>query len=88
MTEIDPRGQKTLLDFAVTSRRLGIAVVDIRDLEAAGDRLHYRDGTGKRVPIRRIYNRAIADELMVRQVKLPFDLARLSDAEWHPTGIS
>jgi hypothetical protein len=86
LTELDPRNQKTLPDFEVTARRLGIAVVDIRSLEAVGEKLHYRDPSGRLVPIHRIYNRAIADELMARQVRLPFDLTRSWEVEWagHP----
>jgi len=86
LTELDPLNQKTMPDFQVTAQRLGIAVVDIRSLEAVGDKLHYRDATGQLVPIHRIYNRAIADELMARQVKLPFDLTYAWDVEWagHP----
>ena len=86
LTELDPMHQKTLPDFLVTARRLGIEVVDIRSLEAVGDRLHYRNAGGRLVPVHRIYNRAIADELISRNVELPFDLTRPWDVEWagHP----
>jgi hypothetical protein len=86
LTELDPENQKTLPDFLVTARRLGIAVVDIRTLEAVGNKLHYRNPAGRLTPIHRIYNRAIADELMARHVKLPFDLTHGWDVEWagHP----
>lgn len=86
LTEVDPLHQKTLPDFEETARRLGIAVVDIASLEAEGGRLHYRSAGGVRIPIRRIYNRAIADEMIARQVQLPFDLERPWDVEWagHP----
>lgn len=86
LTELDPGNQKTLPDFAVTARRLGITVVDIRSLEPVGNKLHYRDGKGKLAPIHRIYNRAIADELMARRIHLPFDLSEAWDVEWagHP----
>jgi hypothetical protein len=86
LTELDPMNQKTLPDFEVTARRLGIAVVDIRSLDAVGDKLHYRDKDGRLVPVHRIYNRAIADELMARGVRLPFDLSHGWDVEWagHP----
>jgi hypothetical protein len=86
LTELDPQHQKTLPDFLVTARKLGIAVVDIRELEPSGQTLHYRNSLGKRVPIRRIYNRAIADELISRGVRLPFDLTAHWDVEWagHP----
>lgn len=86
LTELDPLNQKTLPDFQVTERRLGIAVVDIGSLAPIGNQLHYRDAGGRLVPIHRIYNRAIADELMARQVHLPFDLTHPWDVEWagHP----
>jgi hypothetical protein len=86
LTELDPKNQKTLPDFEVTARRLGIALVDIRALEVQRNRLHYRDGKGVLIPIHRIYNRAIADDLIARQVRLPFDLTRAWDVEWagHP----
>ncbi len=86
LTEVDPLHQKTLPDFLITTRRLGIALVDIASIEAVGDKLHYRDGAGRQVPIRRIYNRAIADELIARQIRLPFDWTRRWDVEWagHP----
>ncbi|MGB8260948.1 MAG: hypothetical protein WCE75_11380 [Terracidiphilus sp.] len=86
LTEVDPGHQKTRADFAITARRLGIAVVDIARLEPVGNRLHYRNPAGRLVPIHRIYNRAIADELIARRIQLPFDLARPWDVEWagHP----
>ncbi len=86
LTEVDPQHQKTRPDFEVTAGRLGIAVVDISTLEPVGNKLHYRNSAGRLVPIHRIYNRAIADELMARDIKLPFDLAHPWDVEWagHP----
>ncbi|MGA2216805.1 MAG: hypothetical protein ABSG51_01875 [Terracidiphilus sp.] len=86
LTEVDPLNQKTLPDFKATAGRLGIAVVDIRALEPIGNRLAYRNAAGELVPIHRIYNRAIADELMAREIELPFDLTREWDVEWagHP----
>jgi hypothetical protein len=86
LTEIDPVHQKTRPDFEVTAKKLGIAVVDIRSLEAEGDKLYYRNPQGKAIAIQRIYNRAIADELVARNVKLPFDLTKNWDVQWagHP----
>ena len=86
LAELDPQHQKTLPDFEVTARRLGIAVVDIRSIETAGNRLSYRNPSGRLTPIRRIYNRAIADELIAHQVRLPFDWTHPWEVEWagHP----
>jgi hypothetical protein len=81
LVEIDPYGQKTLADFLITSKELGIRIVDIRDLRKHGDKLFGPDG-----PIERIYNRAIADELDRRGVELDFDFRDPLDVEWagHP----
>ncbi len=86
LLEIDPVHQKTRPDFEVMARRLGIVVVDIVRIEAIGNRLHYRNEAGRLVPIRRIYNRAIADDLIARNVRLPFDWTQTWDVEWagHP----
>jgi hypothetical protein len=86
LTEVDPMHQKTRPDFEVTARRLGISVVDIAALEPAGSKLHYRNQNGSLVPIHRIYNRAIVDELIARNIQLPFDLTREWEVEWagHP----
>jgi len=86
LTEVDPLHQKTRPDFDVTAARLGIEVVDISALEAVGNKLHYRNSNGRLIPIHRIYNRAIADELIARKIRLPFDLAHPWEVEWagHP----
>jgi hypothetical protein len=86
LTEVDPQHQKTLPDFLVTADRLGIQVVDISTLQPVGNKLFYRNAAGKLVRIERIYNRAIADELIARNVSLPFGLTRSWEVEWagHP----
>jgi hypothetical protein len=86
LTEVDPLHQKTLPDFLLTAEHLGIAVVDIASLVPKGDKLHYRNDQGELVPIHRIYNRAIADEMIGRNIQLPFRLTDPWDVEWagHP----
>jgi len=85
LMEIDPLHQKTLPDFLLTEKMLGVRAVDIVDIKKEGSRLYY-EREGKRVPIRRIYNRAIADELQRKNVKLNFDWRDDLDVEWagHP----
>src|SRR5258708_2383683 len=61
LMEIHPWEQKTLPDFLLTEKTLGVQTVDIVDIKKDGARLYY-ERDGKRVPIRRIYNRAIVDE--------------------------
>jgi hypothetical protein len=85
LMEIDPAHQKTLPDFLVTEQMLGVRAVDIAAIRKEGSHLYYERG-GKRVPIRRIYNRAIVDELERKDVKLAFDWRDHLDVEWagHP----
>jgi hypothetical protein len=85
LMEIDPAHQKTLPDFLLTEKMLGVRTVDILDIKKEGARLYY-ERAGKRVSIRRIYNRAIVDELERKNVKLAFDWRDELDVEWagHP----
>ncbi|HEV2396897.1 MAG TPA: hypothetical protein VGS27_08150 [Candidatus Sulfotelmatobacter sp.] len=85
LMEIDPTHQKTLPDFLLTEKMLGVCAVDIVDIKKQGSRLYY-ERDGKRIPIRRIYNRAIVDELERKNVKLAFDWRDDLDVEWagHP----
>jgi len=85
LMEIDPAHQKTLPDFLLTEKMLGVRTVNIVDIRKDGTRLYYERG-GKRVPIERIYNRAIVDELERKNVKLAFDWRDDLDVEWagHP----
>jgi len=85
LLEIDPFHQKTLPDFLLTRKMLGIPIVDIREVVKQGSRLHY-SADGRLVPIERIYNRAIVDELVRKNITLPFDYRDELDVEWagHP----
>jgi hypothetical protein len=85
LMEIDPLHQKTLPDFLVTEKMLGIKTVCITEIKKEGKRLFYEQA-GKRVPISRIYNRAIADELERKGVRLAFDFRDDLEVEWsgHP----
>jgi hypothetical protein len=85
LLEIEPEAQKTLPDFHVHEDRLGIRTVDIAKLKREGRRLFYRNGT-RDVPIERIYNRAIVDELERKGIALPFDYRGDLEVEWagHP----
>jgi hypothetical protein len=85
LLEVNPFQQKTLCDFLLTQRDLGIAIVDILDVKKRGDRLFYQRG-GREIPVRRIYNRCIMDELERKNIQLPFDVTAPLDVEWagHP----
>jgi len=85
LMEIAPHRQKTFPDFALTEKMLGIRTVDITGIKKNGRQLYY-ELDGERVPIQRIYNRAIVDELQRKNVKLHFDWRDDLDVEWagHP----
>lgn len=86
LMELDPWKQKTCPDFAAIHELLGIPVVDIREIRKEGNRLFYRNGSGLEVPVTRIFNRAIVDEIERKNVTLPFNWNDDLNVEWagHP----
>jgi hypothetical protein len=85
LLEIDPYEQKTLCDFLLTERMLGVPIINLRDVVQNGRRLFYTKD-GKQIPIERIYNRVIVDELQRKSITPPFDLRDELEVEWagHP----
>jgi hypothetical protein len=85
LLEIDPAQQKTRHDFLLTEETFGVRTVDITSVVKQGRRLFYRDGAAL-VPIERIYNRAIVDELVRKQIPMAFDFRDELEVEWagHP----
>lgn len=85
LMEVDPLHQKTLPDFLLTERLFGIKTVSITDVKKVGRYLFY-EKDGKRLPIHRIYNRAIVDELIRKNLKLPFQFHEDMEVDWagHP----
>lgn len=85
LMEIDPLQQKTLPDFLLTKEFCGIDTVNVLDLTKQGRKLFY-ERSGKKIPVERIYNRMIVDEVMRKGIKLPFDLRDELGVEWagHP----
>ncbi|HXJ94498.1 MAG TPA: hypothetical protein VMT20_16755 [Terriglobia bacterium] len=86
LLEIDPLEQKTLPDFLLTAQVIGIRIVNVFDVIQEHNRLFYKHN-GRQVPIRRIYNRVIFDELARKGRPLPFNLTDEIDVEWadHPS---
>jgi hypothetical protein len=85
LLEVDPWHQKTHGDFRVTEQMLGVRAVDVRNVRKRGNRLYY-ERAGVEVPIRRIYNRVIVDELERRGIAIPFEYRDELNVEWagHP----
>jgi hypothetical protein len=85
LLELHPHKQKTRPDFEATRLLTGVAPTDIVSVRKEGRTLlHERNG--KWIPIKRIYNRAIVDELDSVGAQLPFSWTDDLDVEWagHP----
>jgi len=83
LLEIEPEKQKTRVDFAATEKLLGIREVCISDVIKHGKVLYYKKN-GIEIPIERIYNRVIFDELSRTERKFNFDLKEELNVTWAP----
>lgn len=85
LLEINPHEQKTRIDFYCTQDYTGIPVVSLTDLIQEGKKLYYMD-EGKKIEVKRIYNRVIFDELLQQKETLGkfVDLTQELDVEWVP----
>jgi hypothetical protein len=81
LLEIDPYDQKTLADFLLTRKRLQIRIASITDIKKRGRKLYFEG-----IEVKRIYNRAIVDELVRKNVHADFEFTDDLDVEWagHP----
>ena len=80
LMDIDPPRQKTYPDFAATKLLLDVDAVDPTTLVKRGRQLFRSDGTA----VKRIYNRVVFDELIRKNITLPFDYREALDVEWAP----
>jgi hypothetical protein len=85
LLEIKPQEQKTRIDFYCTQTYLGIQPVCITELEQEGKTLYYTK-EGKRIRVKRIYNRVIFDDLNAQKDQLGnyIDITQDFDVEWVP----
>lgn len=86
LLEIDPLQQNTAIDFVITQGLTGIRPVHLGDLRREGRKLFY-PLDGMWIPVHRIYNRVIFDELSRRtDLPLQFHFTEEVDVEWagHP----
>lgn len=85
LLEIKPHEQKTRIDFYCTQDYLDIPIVCLTELQQEGEKLYYKKD-GKKIEVKRIYNRIIFDEL--DQVKKDLgpvvDITQPLDVEWAP----
>ena len=86
LLEIYPEKQKTSVDFALTEKYLGIKTVCLTKVKKEGKKLFYEQD-GKLIPINRIYNRVIFDEIdNIPDLQTEFDFREDVDVKWitHP----
>ena len=87
LMDVDAFQQKTLVDFLVTRKYLGIKILGLKDIQKEGKSLYYMEGERK-IRLRRIYNRLIFDEIADQEVlfEASFDPREELDIEWitHP----
>jgi len=84
--EIYPEKQKTVIDFILTEKLLGIKTVCLTKIKKEGKKLFY-ENDGQLTEIKRIYNRVIFDELdRIPDLKTEFDFREEVDVTWitHP----
>jgi hypothetical protein len=83
LLEIEPEKQKTRIDFAATEKLLGVREVCISDVIKHGKVLFYK-WKGIEIPIERIYNRVIFDELSRTEKNFNFNLQEELNVTWVP----
>lgn len=85
LLEVLPQQQKTLIDFVGTEKMLGIPIICVSALIQEGKKLYY-ERDGKKVRIRRIYNRMIFEDLEKYSEALGATVSfqHELDVEWAP----
>lgn len=87
LMDINAHQQKTAIDFLLTAKYLGLKILSLSDLKKEGNHLYYQED-GKKVVLKRIYNRLIFDEIgnNTDVFRNNFDPREALDIEWitHP----
>jgi hypothetical protein len=83
LVDVQPEQQKTKVDFVATELLCGVRAVCLTELRLIGKTLH-APLRGKLVPVKRIYNRLVFDELATKGISAPFSWNADIDVEWAP----
>lgn len=84
LLELYPEKQKTKIDFYCTEKLLGIKTVCLTKLIAEDDKLFYYS-EGKKIRIKRIFNRIIFDDLSQHQIpESTISLYKEYEVKWIP----
>ncbi|MDY7226408.1 hypothetical protein [Hyalangium rubrum] len=83
LLEIEPDKQKTRPDFVATQELTGIEPVCVTEVIREGRQL-FRMKDGRKLRIRRIYNRVVFDELQQKKPPMAFKFTDDLDVSWCP----
>lgn len=85
LLEVNPHAQKTRLDFYLTEAATGIRPICISELFREGNTFHYFRN-GQQIPVKRIYNRLIAEDFESQRDRLSrfADINAAAAVEWVP----
>src|SRR5262245_39511926 len=81
LLDLDPERQKTRADFRAIEKLLGVRTVCLTSLRKEGRRLLAPLG-GRYVPVERIFNRCVFDEVERRAPEMPFAWGDDLDVTW------
>lgn len=88
LLEVEPAKQNTAIDFIICKKLLGVPYVCVSELITEGKKVYYKDESGRKIKVEKIFNRVIFDELVQRDdLKREFYFTKEEyDVEWigHP----
>lgn len=87
LLEIEPDKQTTHIDFVICKKWLNIPYVCVSELKKEGKDVFYYNEEGRKIQVKRIFNRVIFDELIKRDdLKREFYFTEEANVEWigHP----
>jgi hypothetical protein len=83
LLDISPDQQKTRPDFVATRAMTGVEAVCVSELRKRGRTL-WRTREGREVPVRRVFNRVVFDELEKKRPAMEFSFTDELDLSWCP----
>jgi len=83
LLDLDPDTQKTYPDFRATHRWWGVEPVCLTSIRREGQKL-YREKDGRRIPVKRVFQRVVFDELERTKLPRTFDFHEDLEVEWAP----
>jgi hypothetical protein len=83
LLDLDPDTQKTYPDFRATQRWWGVEPVCLSSVRREGRKL-WREKDGRRLPVKRVFQRVVFDELEKSKLPRTFEFREDLDVEWVP----